>query len=72
MVVARGLAQDKRRDGRVLLSGEEEVIGMDEEPCHVAILIRNSDSCGNESRRESEFRWDAQLAVQQPRGRRNQ
>ena len=30
MVVARGLAQDKRMDGRVLLSGEEEVIGMEE------------------------------------------
>ena len=52
-------------------SCEEEVklIEMDEEPGHVATLSRSSDSCGNESRRDSELRWDVQLAVQQPRGR---
>ena len=39
-----------------------------EEPCQVAILIRSCDRCGNESRRDSELRRDAQSAVQQPRG----
>ena len=37
-----------------------------EEPCRVAFSIRISDGCGNESRRDSELRRDAQSAVQQP------